>query len=474
MSSSPDPPKLHRLTVQSHDDAEIHVLDHTLAVLRRAMGWLQGEFPRGLYKIQVSRGGATCEQILELVSDNGLFMPVYSFPAVAPIGPMLGPGAWQEVDRLTQQVRYQPSHVREGILVLGRQKTSSKSNRKPLDGIRVYPWGGGWSPAPEFSEIGGENTTVDGEDWGAQWLPAEERSYVLELRDRRTSFRQVIPVAPGWQTRVFVRRESENTPDSRSEVSVQLALPQSSVVYYDHHETIETARHALEVQRPIFATLRLIMELLYNKFDNPIAGLTGLHLFLSALEAHATASKSRRSPPPIELEPGVVESAPQTIAEVLKNLSILFTGQEQPDEMPADLLALYVRAGQLPKRAFDYQVREPPLFWASWDALRRNTAPGQGVKISRKLWEFIAYSAPVGPYFGWQEGPVRLADYRKSGQGLLRSMSTSKAIGLADAPGFLQPLDVYDTADALGIPRSVIDDEAGEIATDRASPNREA
>ena len=199
-----------------------------------------------------------------------------------------------------------------------------------------------------------------------------------------------------------------------------MARPTANVVYSDQWATVEVARSALERGRAIFRSERLVEELFYAKYDNPIAGLTGLHLFLDA------RARSEAGDTGYDLAPGVKRLArsEQDIAdEVLANLTSLLhperaaAAQNQAHsgtdlrqvlayadpawpESP-DLTALRLRAGRCRRQML---VPSPPMFRVSWDVLKAHAARDGMTWISRELWSSTGAAGSAGPYLAWARG----------------------------------------------------------------------
>jgi hypothetical protein len=475
MSTLPKKMPQHHLDAWSNSDAELLIIDGNLRVVCRGVGQVRAILPEGLYKVKSNRGGAIHEQLIELVKDETVYSHITDFPAVAPIGPILG-NAWQVVEDLGQRaLGFEQKH---GILVLGHAKNQVDPKRGPLHGVRIFPWRS-IRTAIDIGRSNVHSTEIDGEEWAAIWIPADVGSHVIEITECDQFVRQAVLVAPKWQTRVFVRREasisSTGSADSgaprgrdRIDVSIQMASPSAPVVYNDHLETVEVARNALALKRPIFVSSYLIDSLLWGKFDNPIAGVTGLHLFLEALERKKAPISDDDTSRIIEFDASLDHEPDSIIDEVLANLRNLLTDGTDDATIPADLVALYARAGRslAGSQAF---IDTPPMFWASWDVLRKNAGPGQAVWVKRGLWSSIALSTAWGPYLSWIPSQIGLEKFVQqvttrteeelAGTSSRTQNFTLNKISAFDGGGFLKPSvqgqSLSDELlDALGIPLS--------------------
>ncbi|MET4233276.1 hypothetical protein ABIA85_006569 [Bradyrhizobium sp. LA6.10] len=467
-----------KLTVSSHADAQILVMDAKLQVIHRGVGDISVDLNHGLYKVKVARGGGTVEQLLDIDSDVNIFLPVNEFPAIAPIGPMLGPDGnkvealataalTRTASGLGHQSVFSDRPDEPGLLIMGHHITEGAICAHPLAGLRVMPWRGD-DRAYSIAEGDSTISLIGRERWGAIWLPYIPGCYLLEISDGAQTVRQTIPIAPKWQTRIFLRRRNWLSARSSSEgdaarhewidVSIQMSPPKNSVVYFDHYETIEVARNALQTTQPIFVSHNLIDNLLWGKYENPIAGITGLHLYLEAAGRSGSAQEDLAAGRELEVD---LKDNPENVArEVIANLMKLLG---ESSDLTSDLVALRARAGLLPRETVT--ITKPPMFWVSWKYLCRHAGREGRIWVDPTLWNTIASSSLWGPYIVWEPR-------ENSWQELLRRQISYRSAATADpaAPAMLgsrrrrggkssslklQFLDEEDAAASLGVPFSV-------------------
>jgi hypothetical protein len=106
------------------------------------------------------------------------------------------------------------------------------------------------------------------------------------------------------------------------------------------------------------------------------------------------------------------EDQQKTIKWALENLEKLLVDPAKLDiRPPSDLIAVKLRA----RAAFatSIAVRDPPMLWASWDALRRLSNVVPNVNFARELWNQLAWSAAWGPYLAWPPQGSNVEDYLK-------------------------------------------------------------
>jgi hypothetical protein len=455
---------LPKLRINSGRDTQILLIGSDLQVIQRSIGSLEADVPTGFYKIKLERGGGTLEQLIELKNDENRSLTVDKFPAIAPLQPLLG-NDWVLIENMCRAlmppfppalmgVKPPPGPPPPGVLVLAHCGLEDGPGADPLAGLRVTRWdsnlpvGTAAPPGPPIRAAG--------ELWQALWLPLEPGCYLLEITDASQCVLQSVLVAPCWQTRVFVRRQkwrsradAPNEEHHRREwidVSIQMAAGGAQVPYSDHYETVEVARNALELRRPIFVSDGLIGEMLYGKFDNPIAGLTGLHLFLEALERSKAPASEVDPSRELKIDAYSAGRADAIVEEAIGNLHKLLCDDEGQHPEPSDLIALRLRGGLMHTPT---PVVDPPMLWASWDWLRRHGGPEKFIEIDADLWRRIAWGTAWGPYLAW---PPQRATYRDFVDSQLGSRRER-----ANAGSGVQLLEGNDLARALHIPPSVIE-----------------
>lgn len=497
-----------RLRVHTNNDAEVFIMDSTLNRVARSVGIYEGDLEPGLFKIRVIRAGTIKEQLIEVGAapqDHSIF--VDRFSAIAPIGPMLANSA--PIEALAQAAL--ADCVTPGILVLAHQSDASANRQQPFMGATIFPWRGTrFSVALDKVQ---RSAKVDGELWSAVAVPADPANgpFMLELVNGSRVSRQAVLVAEGWQTRIFLRGSPDGrgqgeaafpTPDPDAapfDVSIQMARPWASVVYYDHLVTVEVARNALERGRAIFTGANVVDELLHGKYENPIAGLTGLHLLLDAKvrsDAGDATYGLAATPWPLTVQ-GIADEVlvnltrllhPKRVAAMqdrpgqsLADLQqkLLYPDPDWPES--ADLTALRVRAGRCTTQVF---IPSPPMFRVSWDVLKSHAGREGLTWIGRQLWSSTGAAGSAGPYLAWAPGQhsvkrtlQRISDQRpgsaqpwtvtKAGtvpDGAEGILSFDSAATMRDSPtlesmiaGGAENADQVELAISYGLPLSILE-----------------
>ncbi|MFV3126206.1 hypothetical protein [Niveispirillum sp. KHB5.9] len=401
-----------RFQVLTNPDAEILVMDAALSRVARGVGRLVVEMEPGLYKVKVNRAGSLREQLVELQEEGTeIELRVETFRAVAPVAAMLSdPGAVNALGFLATMAGHD-------VVVMTRQPLELSPPRIPLAGMRLFRWGDTrgaialarseyWrQPGPSTQIIGDERWAVN----GIRLTEGHAETFILEMRRGGRVSRQPVLVSPDWQTRIFIGIGGKKRTGPSS-VSIQMARPHSPLVYQRGDQSAEVTRIALTKGRTIFLGHDLLEMLLSGKFEHPLMGIAGLHLFLDAVE--------RRKAGDTSYDPeGVAKYFDHTpcelIDQVLINMTrllhpdrpaqagkdLVFADPDQPES--ADLTALRVRAGRIAGRV---RIATPPMFRASWDALVAAAAHDDRVWIERSLWRVVGQAGAIAPYLAWSPG----------------------------------------------------------------------
>lgn len=413
MSIPDDPRSFAELRVVAHDDSEIYVLGADLATKAYGVASVHERLRKGIYKVRTVRGGTTVERLVDLQKNIEIFLHRSPVSAIAPVGPVYGNwsgeinGLAGEAVAAAHAAVESDGSVEGASVVLLMAHRDSEVLADPLAEMTLYRW---LDMRHRMSPRSSRLERQCGEEWWSAWAVIVEPGY-YQIEFGNGALRQALLVVPNYDTRVFVRRtapsllaEGQRSEIGKTETSVQMAVPGSEVFYWDHYETIEVARRALETERPIIVHERLVDQLLWGKWDNPLMGVMGAHLFLAALERDRDDDEGRRQRR-VDLEQKVRAEARETLRVVLDNLENVLGGGW--GYLPSDLVALHLRASPFTgeKREFE-AVLEPPMFWASWETLVAHSVPGGPVAISRELWSRVSRAYPSGPYFGWRSGRV--------------------------------------------------------------------
>lgn len=466
------------LNVWSNVDAEIELFDAQLEKLAHSVHTLTvPDLTGGLYKIRVIRGRDTVERLIDLRSDLQINLWTNPTYTVAPLWPVYG-GDSTKIETFARraiELAGRPGPDEGQVLLLSHRP--DPRDRDPLSRLTLRSWGKRHDKAAADRSGGPIEARMADESWSAWSAHPQAGMWELQIG---TGLRQVVPVIPGWQTRIFVRRVSTEpsalrkggSGETRSrpravttEISMQMAKPDADVVYIDHYESVEVARKALELERPIFAGTSLIDELLHNKWDNPLMGITGTHLLLAALERDDLEAKAGR---PVALRETDRARAPELLKTVLANLEKLVGPYCR-----SDLAALHIRARsvvQIPVKIS--AIDAPPIYWSSWRALMRQERNPDHVEIPRFVWSRVSRARPIGPYFGWQPGRVSVdrevrdllsKEANVAPPPIMTGPDHDAILGIGAESSRAPAISTADLARFLGAPPSLVDDSLSRL-----------
>jgi hypothetical protein len=449
-----------RLEVVTNEDAEVYVLGGAMQTVAYGVHKIDEVLPPGIYKLRAVRGGATKERLVEL-SDEPVTvdLQIEAFGAIAPVTAALGKRS-PAVEAVARRaigagerctVFEGGSGGRHGgLLVLGHMPAGGEAV-DPLENIRLFPWRRHVERRRLECEASAE--PVGDESWRGWYRRCAPGTYVLDLHDGAQWVRQAVLVIEGWETRIFLRRAASG---AAPELSIQMAAPGTKIVYRSDEDqsvpgsggrsdTVEVARRALETGRPAIVADRFIERLLHQKWRNPIMGLMGLHLFLEALErseAAPGAAQRRR----VDLSGRHIKDGEYVVREVIGNLRRLLMREGQP--YAADLAGLETRAARFlepvhePKPAIDH----PPMFWASWIALRDAPEEMARFDVQHRLWTDTAHCIAAGPYFAWKARQGSLSSYVETAMAATVASAAAIAPILPIGMNFALPTILHDAA----------------------------
>ncbi len=279
------------LEVLTHDDAtEIFVIDAQLNLAARGVGRLETDLEPGIYKVKARAGLEAREDYVILhegdpaeVKDFGIIQ----FPSPAPI---VGTAKTHEYQMSAAAAESRRVHVTAGqgsfVFVFARDWTSADQSQAPAQ-TPLHPARGlslrdaQDNVVVDFGTQSASSLAAD--PWSACNVQVNPGLYRLSL-DLPSGARleQTIVASPGWQTQVFALQHSYRTgPDDRG-----ADLPSASIFLSrggfdpDGHDMrlVEMARLGLINERKVVP--KEVLELVGQKYDDPMLGIYGAHLLL--------------------------------------------------------------------------------------------------------------------------------------------------------------------------------------------------
>jgi hypothetical protein len=417
MPPSPSPEDRVRLRLTAGSPlAEVFLVDHHFALVKRAIGDLDCTVEPGVYKVKAELGDARTEQLVVLEGDMQIDLSA-DLPIASP-APIEGTAWTREHDMRTADDRSIDVVVHEGegarVFVMARASgeesrpgASSSPPHVSLHGpdgtLLVMP-----QPAPMDLDGLAHTVTVE----------VDPGPYFLRWRDDSgVTAEQCVHAVQDWQTQVFVLEDAaEPTELGRTRVSVLMGRNGFNSKEYQLRLT-EEARTALAGERRVAG--RFLNEALPEKFENPVLGLFGAHLMLIARDAEREAEEERASGlrrddhphAPVAFE----QSRFDTVVDALRDL----LGPAHPD-----VVALSTQATGAALDALE-PLTAPPMLWRSWVLLieASNDAPAL---IPVSTWRRTLKLLPLRPFLLWSpenEGVEVGDDWR---EGVARALATAK------------------------------------------------
>jgi len=372
-STSGDTPEVPLRVHAGSPLAEIFLIDHTFALVRRSVGDLQTSVEPGVYKLKARLNDAEAERLL--FCDRELEVDMSQDLHVSPPAPIAATAsAPARDDRVTRHPALQapaPPATAAQVLLVTRSRergtTPPEASLRDADGVPVAV------PAVGLDEVArGSVAPLPPGPYYLRWQGAS--GITLE---------QAIPAVGGWQTQVFLVQESD---DEAALVSTRVSVFMSRDGFDPGSEELrhsEELRTALADERRIAAPA---LESLTERAESPTVGLFGAHLMLLARDAAGRRRSRARPTAPVRFEEDAFERLVRSLRESL--------GPGFPDVVA---LSTQVRDPDLEQLG---PVSVPPLLWRSWVTLveASNDAPWL---VGADLWRRVAASVPLRPFLLW-------------------------------------------------------------------------
>jgi hypothetical protein len=418
MQSSPFKVHLH-LTARKL--AEVFLIDHTFALVSRAVGELHADVEQGVYKVKAQVGETSTERVvilnqnetIDLSGDLRIASPVpfegavrtheFQMDSAAKESQTVVAGAgggaqlflcarrWSAPGKTYDDSTTAPDlslHQRTGakIIDLGESGRGDRSLQDPM-----------------------LTATVD-VDPGAYFLRRRDESGVIS--------EQSVEAVKGWQTQVFLLEDAKH----ETHQAISILMGQGGFEWNDPNARIaDDARIALANGRRVAS--RAVTEELFAKFENPMLGLFGAHLMLLARDD--------------EWEQAYFDG-------VVEKLAALF-GPNQPD-----VVALATKSGHRPIAELE-PVSSPPMLWRSWLLLieASNDRPDL---LPVETWRPLLQVIPVRPFLAWS----RLEDEEQVFEAWRRSVAPYVHASLAPDEG--EDAAMRGLTTSLVAPRAALED----------------
>jgi len=405
------------LTVRTVDpETEIFIIDGEFQLVARGVGFLQVQIQPGIYKVKY-RAGAVTDERLVLAKDRPIevSVPQLSFSSPAPLVRTAKTHEYH-MDAARNQSRN--IHVKSGtgswIFVFARDWTvsnNSANSENPSQWLSLDHEQG--NPIADLDKAGSHGGA--GDPWAACNLEVAPGTYRLRLDipakngQKQVRLEQAIVASPGYQTQVFLLRKAYGPQhqDWAADLGGGAILlsrgPGFDPTRGDLRQT-ELARLGLTNRRQLISTE--ILDLLKNKFDNPMLGILGAHLLL--------------------LDPQIDQSLLSTVVQNLRSL----LGLPHPD---VEAISLQL------KDATSYSFSVPPMLRRSWELLVAASTKRSSMIVPNSLaagiWDRLWAE---GPWLVWEVPEARTPEGAK-GLGLEGPLQSEDTALLATLREYVRP-----------------------------------
>lgn len=270
-------------------ETEIFVIDGDLRLVDRGIGSLTTKpLDRGIYKVKFSTGAAIQEQHVVL-QEPGQVVTIGPMVFASP-APLSGTARTHEYHMYTAQAESRKVHARHGtgssIFVFAREWTGGDpaieaiKSLNPVRGIELHTADGAPLEAIETSAV--KDSSMP-DPWAACNIEVAPGPYRLSLR-KPSGERQELMVfaAAGWQTQIFLMQRTTRAKARIADLpkaAIYMARQPAGFSPDDRQaRQVELARLGLSHQRKVLSSD--IVNMLYQKFDNPMLGILAGHLAL--------------------------------------------------------------------------------------------------------------------------------------------------------------------------------------------------
>ena len=418
-STSAEPAPEVRITVRAGSPlAEVFLIDHRFALVRRSIGDLETTVAPGVYKIKAKLADAETERLVLCETDQEIDL--------AADLQMRSPAPWPRPgDRVRARVSW-PAPWRS---------TGAGFEAAPAQAMLMTTRASGQVTAPQAAlyDAAGIPASLQSLTESAGWdvTGVDPGSYFLRWRGTAdVEVEQAIQIIAGWQTQIFLRQETSAGVVDLCSTRVSILMSRGGFEpESDDLRRTEEARTALANERKVATeTLEAIVE----ESESPMLALYGAHLMLLTRDPRQYRTSRNRPQATTRFdEPRFA----RIVARLREDL-----GRDHPD-----VVALSTQLpGSAPERL--EPVGAPPMLWRSWLLLieASNDTPDL---VGREIWSRVVAPLPLYPFLIWA---TQVPD-------AVESIEQTLARALADDAGDEMRRSLTDR---LVVPRAVIDDVA--------------
>ncbi|RWP51081.1 hypothetical protein [Mesorhizobium sp.] len=474
------------IKVESDPDAEIFIVRGDLQLVSRGIGQIETLQPPGIYKARVLRAGIVKEELFEAragkVDLKINIGRIFERTGLQERSELLAP----LLDQLAAEAS-QDNPKSGTITVVVYDTTGLERN---LGGLTLFPWKQIAAGKP-LTSAGFTNG-----QWSAARVQVERIPHVLQIKSNGKTARQLVPLLPGRNARVFIRRKPWGSDGDKVErsgrewIDVTVQARDQEMPYADtgnpdldsQGELELSVRSALGQGRRIVVSRMMIHRLLRLKFQDPLTGIAAAHLMFDAIDRQRQDRAQDRS---------VVQSPPQTdfddnlIDEVCRNLGNLCHANDEGGGLltiEPDLASVWLRASaELGPRGQQFsdggatwpsagrvsgprvRIDQPPVYWRSWEILQKEAASNTQVWLSPDAWSRIKIGAPWGPYLVWTPHRLGIRRYLENAAAPVLERRTRLTVSASVGGRFNIAPDEMPEQSSGRVPENVIDSVAKSL-----------
>lgn len=355
----------------AREHTRVSVFDGRYRRVHAGIGPVELSLPRGLYTVRTELAGVIEETVVRLVEPKSVQSRQWVLPSAFPMlrsGVESGiPGTAELRSKYPKGPELGGKTARLFIFAWSNEREKEPGNflraLKVLNGKRRL-----------VADLADPNRTETEGGCSSFCADAQEGAYVLRLGGRQG--REVpIYLSPGWETHVFVRHESRLRLEA-----MRVSMSRHGIGFHaDDHisDILEIGLVGLQNGQSLVPS-RILDELLWGKFENPILGLIGAHCLL--VEDAQDRKRARI---------------------VLENLFKLLG--DSPD-----LQALGILAGESASQGRRPPVTFPPMLRRGFEAsIRWSIDHGEGGEEDGLIEKAATRAFSDSPWSTWKAFPYR-------------------------------------------------------------------
>ena len=372
-STSTEPAPEVRIIVRAGSPlAEVFLIDHHFALVRRSIGDLETTVAPGVYKIKAKLADAQTERLVLCESDQVIDLAAdLQMRSPAPLA------------------KTRRSRTRRGQLARTLTAAGAGYDAAPARAMLMTTRASGLVAAPEAAlyDAAGIPASLQSLTETAGWdvTGVDPGSYFLRWRGTaEVEVEQTVQTVAGWQTQIFLRQETSASVADLCATRVSILMSRGGFEpESDELRRTEEARTALANERKIATET---MEAIVEQSDSPMLALYGAHLMLLTRDPRQFRTSRDRPQAATRFD----ESGfARIVARLQEDL-----GRDHPD-----VVALSTQLpGSSPERL--EPVGAPPMLWRSWLLLveASNDAPDL---VGREIWSRAVAPMPLYPFLIW-------------------------------------------------------------------------